>query len=189
MEKLAEKIKNIICNSNPDLTIEQGETIKFGLECILNEASKIIAYFVIFSMLSLTGHYLIAVAFFGISRIFAGGYHAETYLTCFFVTFVILSIGIFTGSQLGLPFEVRIFLQLVTIIIAWIFAPVDHPNKPIISIERRKRFKYMSLVVFIILISFTFLLEEKLAATAVMILFLEALSLPAGQIAKRRISI
>ena len=189
MEKLAEKIKNAICRNNPGLTIEQGETIKFGLECTLNEASKIAVYFVIFSVLSLTGHYLIAVAFFGISRAFAGGYHAETYLMCFLVSLIILSIGIVTGSQLGLPFAARIFLLLTSIILAWVFAPVDHPNKPIISIERRKRFKYLSVTVFIILACITFLLEEGLGATAVMILLLEALSLPVGQIAKRRISV
>lgn len=189
MEKLAEKIKNAICKNNPGLTLEQGATIKFGLECILNETSKIAIYLVIFSALSLTGYFLIAVAFFGISRIFAGGYHADTYLRCFLLTLFILSLGIITGSQFGLPFAARIFLELVSIIIALVFAPVDHPNKPIISVERRKRFKYLSVAVFIILAGITFLFEDRAAATAVMILFLEALSLPAGQIAKRRISI
>ncbi len=189
MEKLAEKIKIALCKNNPALTVEQGETIQFGLECILNEASKIIAYFLIFALFSLTGHYLIAVAYFTVSRVFAGGYHAETYLKCFLVSFIILSAGIIIGSQWGLPLTARIILQLASIAMAWIFAPVDHPNKPIISVERRKRFKYLSVIVFIILASITFLLEERLAATAVMILFIEALSLPAGKITKRRISI
>lgn len=189
MEKLAEKIKNSIYKNNPGLTIQQTETIKFGLECTLNEASKIVIYFIIFAVLSLTGHYLVALIFFCFSRIFAGGYHAETYLACLVITFFILSIGIFTGSQFGLPFAVRIFLQLVSILLAWIYAPVDHPNKPIIDLERRKRFKHLSVAVFIILAGFTFMLEARLAATAVMILFLEALSLPVGQIAKRRVSV
>ena len=189
MEKLAEKIKNAICNNNPGLTIQQAETIKFGLECTLSEVSKIVAYFIIFAVFSLTGYYFVALAFFCITRIFAGGYHADTYLMCFIVSFSILTIGILTGSQFGLPITARIFFLLVSIILVWIFAPVDHPNKPIISMERRKRFKYLSVAVFIILAGFTFMLETGLAATAVMILLLEALSLPVGQIAKRRISV
>ena len=189
MEKLAERIKIAICKNNPNLTVEQGETIKFGLECILSETSKIVAYFVIFSLFSLVDHYLIAIAFFCISRLFAGGYHAKTNLMCFFVTLILLSMGIFTGSQFGLPFEARIFLQVVSVIFAWVFAPVDHPNKPILSVERRKRFRYLSVAVFIILGCITFLLEERLAATASLMLFMEAISLPVGQIAKRRISI
>ena len=88
-----------------------------------------------------------------------------------------------------LSFEARIFLQLASIVLAWVFAPVDHPNKPIISIVRKKRLKYLSVIVFISLACITFLLEERLAATAVVILFLEALSLPVGQIMKRRISV
>lgn len=187
MEKLAEKIKNAICKNNPSLTIEHAETIKFGLECTLNEVSKIIVYFIIFAFFSLTGYYLVALAFFCVTRIFAGGYHSETYLMCFIVSFSILSVGILTGSQFGLPFAARIFLLLASIVLAGIFAPVDHPNKPIVSIERRKRFKYLSVAVFIILAGFTFMLEAGLAATAVMIMFLEALSLPVGQITKRRI--
>ena len=189
MEKLAEKIKNAICRNNPDLTTEQGETIKFGLECVLNETFKTLIYLIIFSLLSLTGHFLIAMVFFCVSRLFAGGYHAETFLVCFFVTFIILSIGIVIGSQFGVPLAARILILLTSIALAWIFAPVDHPNKPIISIVRRKRFKYLSVIVFISLAFITFLLEERLAATAVVILFLEALSLPVGQIAKRRISL
>lgn len=189
MEKLAEKIKNTICKNNPGLTIQQSETIKFGLECILNEVSKIMVYFAIFALLSLTGHYLIALVFFCIPRIFAGGYHAETYLMCFLVTLFILSVGIVTGSQFGLSIAVRVFMLFIAIILAWLFAPVDHPNKPIISVERRERFKYLSATVFIIFACITFFLEERYAATAVMILFLEALSLPVGEIMKRRISV
>lgn len=189
MEKLAEKIKNAICNNNPNLTIQQAETIKFGLECALNEASKILAYLIIFAALSLTDHYLVALAFFCATRIFAGGYHANTYAMCFLVTLTILSVGILTGSQFGMLLEIRVILLLASVALAWIFAPVDHPNKPIISLERRKRFKYLSVAVFLILAGFTFVLEAGLATTATMILFLEALSLPAGKIKKRRISI
>lgn len=186
MEKLAGKIKDVICKNKPGLTIQQVETIKFGLECTLNEAFKIVVYFIIFALLSLTDHYLVALVFFCIARIFAGGYHTDTFLKCFIVSFLILSTGIFTGSQFVLPFTVRLVLLVISIILAWIFAPVDHPNKPIISMDRRKRFKYLSVVVFIILAGITFMFTEKLATTAVIILFLEAILLPIGQIVKRR---
>lgn len=186
MEKLAEKISKAICKNNPGFTVEQGATIKFGLECALNEASKIAVYLIIFALFSLTAYYLVAVTIFCVSRIFAGGYHAETYLRCFFVTLVILSIGIFTGSLYGIPIIARTFLLLTSIILAWAFAPVDHPNKPIISSERRKRFKYLSVTVFTMLACITFLFKDGLATTAVITLFLEALSLPLGQLAKRR---
>lgn len=189
MEKLAEKIKNVICANNPNLTIQQAATIKFGLECALNEAIKTIAYFIIFAIFSLEVYYLIALAFFWITRIFAGGYHANTFTACFIVTLSILTIGILTGSQLEVPSVIRIILLLTSIVLAWIFAPVDHPNKPIIDFKRRKRFKYLSVAVFTIMAGITFILDKGVGATAVTILFLEALSLPAGEIEKRRISI
>jgi accessory gene regulator B len=189
MEKLAEKIKNAICKENPVYTEEQAETIKYGLECVLNETTKTIIYLIFFAILSLTGYYLVALVFFWFTRMFAGGFHANTYVECFIITFLIISIGIFTGSQLGLPVQIKITLLLISIILTFIFAPVDHPNKPIISTKRRIRLKYMSVFTFILLSAATFLLEEHYAATAAITLFLEALSLPAGYMVKRRINI
>ena len=188
MEKLAEKIKDAICKENPVYTEEQKETIKFGLECVLNETTKTLIYLIFFSILSLTGYYLVALAFFWVTRMFAGGFHANTYGECFIITFAIISIGIFTGSQLGLPFYIRCALLLVSVILAIIFAPVDHPNKPIISTKRRTLFKYMSVATFILLSAVTFAFEEHYAATAVITLFMEAISLPAGYMVKRRIN-
>jgi Membrane protein putatively involved in post-translational modification of the autoinducing quorum-sensing peptide len=187
MERLAEKIKNAICINNPNLSSEQADTIKFGLECALNEISKIIAYLIIFSIFSLADYYIVALLFFCILRLFAGGYHADTYAACFIVSFFVLSIGILTGFLFGLPIEIRISLIAVSIILAWIYAPMDHPNKPIIDIKRRRIFKYLSVLAILILSAVSFALEKGYGATAVMSVFLEALSLPFGEIKKRRI--
>jgi accessory gene regulator B len=78
-------------------------------------------------------------------------------------------------------------LLTVSAILVWMFAPVDHPNKPIINPNRRKYLKYLSAAVFVILASFTFIMGERFAATAVAILFMEALLLFAGHFAQRRI--
>lgn len=188
MEKLAERIKDAICKDNPGYTEEQAETIKFGLECVLNETSKTLIYLIFFSILSLTGYYLVALVFFWIARAFAGGFHANTYTECFIITFIIISIGIFTGSQVGLSVWVRITLLLISIILAFVYAPIDHPNKPIVSIKRRARLKYMSIVTFILLSATTFAFEEHYAATAAITLFMEAISLPIGYMVKRRIN-
>lgn len=189
MEKLAEKIKDAICRNNPELTGEQAETIKFGLECALNEVSKTIIYLIFFASLSLTGYFFTALVFFWLTRMFAGGFHANTYVQCFIITFLIISIGIFAGSLLGLPYYSRIVLLIVSIILVSIFAPVDHPNKPIISPKRRMRLKYLSVAAFVVLSAVTLLMEEHYAATAAITLFMEAISLPAGQIVKRRINV
>lgn len=182
MEKLAENIKNAIIRNNPTFSAEQAETMKFGIECFISEVSKLTAYFVIFSMFSLTLHYLIAVLFFMFSRLFAGGFHANTYIQCFLISLSILSTGIILGSKIGLPLNLRTFLLVLSILLACIFAPVDHPNKPIINMKRRLVFKYLSVITFIILAGSTYVMKSDLASTASMVLFLEGLLLPAGYI-------
>lgn len=189
MEKIAEKLAIAIQKNNTSISKEQYETIKFGLECLLNETVKTLVYMAIFSIFSLTGHFLVAFVFFSLMRSFAGGYHEESFTRCFIVTFLILTAAIVAGSQLYIPLEVRISLMAVSVISAAVFAPVDHPNKPILSMKRRRRFKYLSIVIFIVLSGVTFLLEEKLATTAAIVMLSEAISLPVGQIAKRRTSL
>lgn len=182
MEKAAAKITSWVCSNKPGLTNEQVETMKYGFECILSETSKLLIYFIIFRLLSLTDHFLAAFTCFCIIRLFAGGYHANTYLQCLFVSFAILTAAIVIGSLFGLSTIVRAILIIADLTLIWIFSPVDHPNKPIIDEKRRRNLKYLSVIIFIILVSLTFFLKSGLASTAVMAITMEAISLPLGKL-------
>lgn len=182
MEKIAERITLMICRYRPDITRQQADTMKYGFECIIGESTKITIYFIVFALLSLMGHYLVALIYFCILRVFAGGFHANTYLQCFIISFTVLSVGIIVGSQFGLPITVRIVFLVMDFILIWAFAPVDHPNKPIISSKRRERLKYLSIAVFLIMAGMVFLLEPGLSSTAVTTMSLEAILLPVGRI-------
>ncbi|SHJ31183.1 accessory gene regulator B [Geosporobacter subterraneus DSM 17957] len=186
MERLAQQITNLIQTNNPKLSDLEIKKIKFGLECFFGEVTKLIIYLVIFSTLSLTKHFLIATLFFCIPRMPAGGFHEDTYWRCFFTSLMIFSAIAIGGSRFFLNWPIRFALILITLILIWIYAPVDHPNKPIISLERRKRLKYFSLAATAVLVGISFIIPEKYAATATFALLCEALSLPIGELSKRR---
>ncbi len=181
MEKLAGMITNAIQRNNSQLTDLQVRSIKYGLECLLGELSKFVIYFILFYAFSLTAPYMVALIFFCTIRIFAGGYHAVTYWKCFFTTLIIFSISIIVGQYVILHMGVKLIMLLIAIILAWIYAPVDHPNKPIISPIRRKGFKYLSVISFIMMGWIGLVLPSKLSITASAAIFLEALSLPIGR--------
>ena len=179
MEKLAQKITNVIQREKSDLTELQIKTIKFGLECLLGELTKFVIYLLIFSVFSLTKPFLIAFIFFCSIRVIAGGYHENTYWKCFFTSLYIFIAIIAIGIYVPLYWWIRVAMLIVSILLAFIYAPVDHPNKPIISEDRRKRFKIISICMFTSMGIVSFLLPHY-AGIAITAIFLEAVSLPVG---------
>ncbi|WP_129599703.1 accessory gene regulator ArgB-like protein [Anaerophilus nitritogenes] len=185
MEKISQNITNLIQRNNSNLTGLQILKIKFGLECLLGELTKTIMYIGIFSVFSLTKNFLIGLLFFCLIRSVAGGHHEETYWRCFFTSLFIFSTIVIVGTQWNISINIRILMLIVSIALVWIYAPVDHPNKPIISEIRRKKLKYISLLLTILMGAISFFLPQNYHATAMMAILLEALSLPIGNFSKR----
>jgi len=185
MENLAENLTRLIQLNNSNLCDLELKKIKFGLECFFGEISKFIIYLFIFWLFSLTKYFLVATLFFCIPRTMAGGYHEETFWRCFFTSLMIFT-GIL-GVSLNMTFSIsiKLMLVLITMILFFIYSPVDHPNKPIISEQRRKRLKYASFVMVMALIIISFFLPEKYSTIAVIALLFEAISLPFGALSKK----
>ncbi|AOT68652.1 accessory gene regulator ArgB-like protein [Geosporobacter ferrireducens] len=186
MERLAQKITNFIQVNNSNLSDLEIKKIKFGLECFLGEITKFFIYLIIFYALSLTKPFLVATLFFCVPRMPAGGFHEDTYWRCFFTSLIILAAIVIVGSKVLLYAHIRLIIILITLLLIWIYAPVDHPNKPIISIERRKRLKYASLLITLLFTGISFMIPERYAAVATFALFCAALALPVGEFSKRR---
>ncbi|WZL74095.1 accessory gene regulator B family protein [Clostridiaceae bacterium 35-E11] len=186
MEKLAQNLTNFIQLNNPNLSDLQIKKIKFGLECFIGELTKFIIYIILFSMFSLTKYFLVAALFFCVPRTLAGGYHEETYWRCFITSLLIFTSIVFIGVNITLSFPIRFLLIAFIMVLMWMYAPVDHPNKPIISVQRRKRFRYLSLFVTALFIVISFLLPQKYTTVTILALFVEAISLPMGEYIKRR---
>lgn len=186
MEKLAIKITSAIQRENTELTELQVKTIKYGIECLLGEISKMLIYVIIFSIFTVVDYFLVAVTFFCILRLIAGGYHSQTYWKCFFTTLLIFMIITMIGKSYIFPVNVRAYMILLSIVMAIVFAPVDHPNKPIISPVRRLRLKYFSVTAICVMGAISFLLPDFYSGTAVIAIFIETLTLFLGKIANRR---
>lgn len=186
MEKLAKNLTNLIQRNNSNLTDIQIKTIQFGLHCMLGETSKFLIYLIIFSVFSSTGYFITGCFFFCALRIIAGGYHAETYLKCFFTSLFIFIAIITTATYIYLSTYAKLLILLIAFIITGFYAPVDHPNKPIISPLRRKKFKYLSLFMVVFLGLIGFLLPGQYSSIAILAILIEVITLPIGQLAKRR---
>ncbi|NLM44779.1 MAG: accessory gene regulator B family protein [Clostridiales bacterium] len=185
MDNIANWLTTHIKNNVPGLTHLQLIKIKFGIQCLLCEASKIIIYLVIFSFLSLTKEFIISLLFFAVIRGFAGGYHEDTYWRCFTTSFLILLSSIYLGMYLNLTMLAKSAILFASMGLVYLLAPVDHPNKPILSHERRKRLKYLSIIAVLVLGTVALSLPDIYSNVAVIAIFAESLSLLAGCIKKK----
>ncbi|MGE4284716.1 MAG: accessory gene regulator ArgB-like protein [Clostridia bacterium] len=181
MQKIARKITSAIQHEKPELSDLQLRTIQFGLECLLGEVTKIIIYSIVFSLLSLTDQFITAMIFFTTIRLVAGGYHEDTYWRCFFTSLGLFTVIIGAGVYLPIGLDIKMIMFMMALVLMWVYAPVDHPNKPIISATRRRRFKYISVSITILMGVIGFLLPEMYSGTAMTAILIEAVSLPAGK--------
>jgi accessory gene regulator B len=180
MEKLALMILRQIQRDNPEIPESRLKIMKFGLECLIGDFSKLLAYFIIFWLLSVPEYYLVSVLCYCGVRAAGGGYHEETYFRCFITSFVIFSVIIFCSYRFPLDTVPRAFILILSLIVAYLFAPVDHPNKPIISEERRRRLKYLTCILMVSTGAGSFLFNKTIATTMVNSIAMVSVMLPIG---------
>ncbi|WP_058486075.1 accessory gene regulator ArgB-like protein [Defluviitalea phaphyphila] len=151
--------------------------IQYGLQGFISETLKI---FLMCIILILTGHFkygLLAMVIFSSLRIWAGGYHANSYFRCFIITAIIIYLSILFG--LYVQSNILFFIQgIIAFIIIYIFAPADHENQPIISQIRRKKIHIIALGVLIFWIFVLYyIFSSPWKYIGINVIFIEALSI------------
>ncbi|MBS4540136.1 accessory gene regulator B family protein [Clostridium sp. D2Q-11] len=156
--------------------------IKYGLECILSELSKFILYLAVFSFLNLTKEFIVATLFFSILRIFTGGFHQKTYFGCLLTSFVILLLIIKIPYIINIEYISKLTLIFLAYTLIIIFAPMDHPNKPIPSLKRRRQLKIVSIFLYSFLLLIVVNLPNTFSNIGLVALFIQSLTLLLGKI-------
>lgn len=186
MKRLAQSITQAVVRSNPEYSDLQIRKMQFGLECILGELTKYIVYSLIFLAASSVSYYIVALLVFCLFRSFSGGYHSNSYIACFFTTFFILSVIIFTGKYITVSETILYLSCLASFVLVYLFAPVDHPNKPVIDKKRRKKLKYAGLIYTLAVAGLSILLDNNMKTTAIIAVLAGALLLPLGKLTNEK---
>jgi len=181
IERVSLYLTNQITDSKEYTTLEVIK-IKYGLQCILSELSKFIIYLLLFNFFSLAKEFIIATLFFSILRILTGGFHQKTYFGCLITSFVILLLIIKIPSIIHIEYISKITLILLAYTLIIIFAPIDHPNKPISSLKRRKQLKVVSIFLYSFLLLIVGNLPNTFSNIGIVALFIQSLTLPLGKI-------
>ena len=122
----------------------------YGFELLI---SSLFSTLLILLIGVLTHNILETIAFlatFILLRSFSGGYHAKTYIVCSIVTFAIFGTALILANNI-LPNIISYMILIVAgFSVLFGFAPIENPNKQF-SIVQRKRYKTVSIVLFVLL--------------------------------------
>lgn len=160
-------IRNGIVQSN------EKEIIEFGIEegkwMILN----IILSVILGILFGVFWQSIVFLITFGLLRIYAGGYHADTRFRCYVFSIAIMAISFFLIKHLDWTNLGYLSTVIFTGILIFVLAPVANEYKPLDSIEinvyKRKTRKIM--ILYYIILSIAMLLRFQTLVNSMVIMF------------------
>lgn len=138
-------VKNI-SNGIADMLWTQGiiqeddiDKCKHGIDLFISSFLEIISILAIAAFLGNFIETVLLFVFFVPLRIYAGGYHADTKLKCYFISLVMygFSYTLANITPSGMFVLINVIGTLFSLIMVLIMAPIIHINKNVNDIERR----------------------------------------------------
>lgn len=152
---------------NKIIEVEDSEVYAYGIELLLSTIFNLIIAIIIALISNEFIPCVINLTAFVTIRMYAGGYHADTHWGCMLTLVCVLSAFILiikTFSTATIRFLSPI-LWVLSVLILYKFAPVEHPNKPI-SEKKKMKLRKKSLISFLYgqySALFSILLKQKYA--------------------------
>lgn len=127
---------------------EDVDTCRYGVEIFISSALEIVSILIIAIFAKNFFESFLFFLMFTPLRVFAGGYHANTKVRCYFVSLGVY--GIFGLIIKMLPQKIYWLINFASavfsMIIVLIFSPIIHKNKSVCKIER-ENYRKISIVV------------------------------------------
>jgi accessory gene regulator B len=146
-EKFSMKLSNYIKRTVPNKTEEDLEIIRYGIEVLFMNITKLPIILAVGYVLGLFWYTLYTLIIFGVLRRFVGGIHARKSITCLISTgFTILG-SVYISLSYPLTIIAKGFIFLVVVYIFLKYAPADTEEKPYLDRIVRKNLKIKSILI------------------------------------------
>ena len=150
----------------PDVSQEDREVYNYAFEILLATLLNFVVLCILAAITRTFLESLLFVAGFVPLRSMAGGYHAKTHFRCLLT--LLLSYAMFWAVITFVPVTAFPWINIigtgVSVVLIWLLAPVDDPNKPLNKKEKmyfRKRSRIAILVCAAIIIIGTCFFRER----------------------------
>ncbi|WP_352420139.1 accessory gene regulator B family protein [Proteiniborus sp.] len=143
---LIDKIHNYFKN-HINLSEYDSIKLKYILEVILNELSKIIVLFLIFSFLNEQRSFIYCLISLIPLRAYTGGIHYKTYMGCLIFSGIFFLISIYLSNKFS-PNYFNVMIQLVfSLLVIVLLAPITSKTRPKYSNKKILKFKFFSILI------------------------------------------
>jgi len=162
-------IKNYIINNSMShinnlnkYSKEQLEEIKYGLEGVYLLITKFIVIVTISIILGLLKETLLLLLFFNILRVTAFGIHASKGIYCWISSIISFLIIPYICKNIIFPNLFFIISSFICILMFILYAPADTKKRPLINVNKRKRYKIITIITSIILTFIIFIVKSNI---------------------------
>ena len=145
-EKFSEKVTAYVKNTLPNKTEDDLEIIKYGVEILFMNLTKIPIILLIAYYLGIFKEVTFSILAFGIMRKFAAGIHATKSFVCLACSCIIFLGTVYLSISVKLPIMIKIVVFVLSLIVYFKYAPADTEEKPYVNYEIRKNLKIKSLI-------------------------------------------
>ncbi|MGL6173430.1 MAG: accessory gene regulator B family protein [Cellulosilyticaceae bacterium] len=139
IRQLAEKTTDVLLN-NHIIEKEDYEIYQYGIEMILSNLMNLLTLLILTIILGSYWESVIFLIFLIPIRLYAGGYHANSYLKCnlVFLIFYMCVIGLKNMTPITQINSIGMMIMLSANIIIWKWAPVESEYNPLTEEEKNK---------------------------------------------------
>ena len=175
-EKFSMKVSNYIKKKVPNKTEEDLEIIRYGIEVLFMNITKLPIILAVGYGLGLFWYTLYTLIIFGILRRFVGGIHARKSITCLISTGFIILGAVYISLASSLTIIVKVFIFVVVVCMFLRYAPADTEEKPYLDRKVRQNLKIKSILIAIVYFLLSLYIKDLFFSNIFMyILWIEAI--------------
>ncbi len=135
--------------------------LKYSLEIIIGDFSKLLILFILFSILGSGTDFIYSSLALLMIRLFTGGLHFKTYAGCIIFSGIFFYTSIFLKTHIPLNFKIAIILFIFSLVTVNLFAPICGKSRPTYSHRKRQQFKLASTILMFIHFSLYFFTDKN----------------------------
>lgn len=136
--------------------------LRYGLEGLYLTVTKLIIIFVGSAVLGIFKEMLTLLIIFNITRTTGFGLHASKSWICLLSSSCIFLLLPFVAKIIIIPFYFKWILGIIAIILMFLYAPADTKKRPLIRKHRRERYKFITTITCIILVTLMLFIENQI---------------------------
>ncbi|MDF9407803.1 accessory gene regulator B family protein [Pelotomaculum isophthalicicum JI] len=177
VHSMAVTLSNIIARELNHDNVKRAQ-ISYGLEVILGAIIKFVVFIILFLVFGVLKQSLITMFTIASLRYASGGIHCKTFIGCLIVSATAcVSIG-FLAKVLIINNYLYYALNFASLLIIMLRAPVDPPEKPIKTKQKRYIVKLISIVIlFLLLYISSNVVENDIKNSIILGIYIQVLTL------------